>query len=141
AGSRPTASSRSRWRPPVQRSVRTRRALRRRRPLRPPLRNLAADGAGSGRGGGGVHDVSGRSSGAPHLIALKPMVLTIFFANRAKRISMGAAASRVAAISPDQAGPVPGAWARNTPSATVSTRDWSVYETISDQKYSFQAVM
>ncbi len=57
---------------------------------------------------------------------LKPMELTMRFANTAKMSSIGSAATSVAAMSPDQSGPVWGVWDLKTPRATVSTREESV---------------
>ena len=54
------------------------------------------------------------------------MEFTIRFAKAAKRSSMGSAATSVAAIRPAQSVPVFGDCARNTASATVSTREESV---------------
>lgn len=48
------------------------------------------------------------------------------FAKHAKRSSIGSAATRVAAMSPAQSGPVCGVCDLKTPSPTVSTRDLSV---------------
>jgi hypothetical protein len=62
------------------------------------------------------------------------MELTIRLAKRLKSTSIGRAATRVAAISPDQSGPVCGVWDLKTPRATVRTRERSVYDTMSGQK-------
>ena len=69
------------------------------------------------------------------------MELMMRLAHAKNSRSIGNAATSVAAISPDQSGPVCGVWDLNTPSATVSTRDESVYDTIRGQKYSFHAPM
>ena len=60
------------------------------------------------------------------MIPVKPMELTMRRAKAMNSRSIGRAATRVAAMSPAQSGPVCGAWERKTARATVSTREESV---------------
>src|SRR5699024_7853207 len=96
---------------------------------------------GSIAGGNVVRIVMVSCHQSPHLIPGKPMELTMRLAKAMNSTIIGKAAMTVAAIRPAQSGPVCGVWALKLPSATVSTWDRAVEETINGQKYSFHAVM
>src|ERR1039458_894728 len=97
----------------------------------------ASGSFGAGRSsGGGWPPV-----GADYLMPENPIELTILRPKAAKRMMIGNAATRAAAIRPAQSGLPCGVCDLKTPRATVRTRTLSLCPTSSGQKYSFQALM